>query len=315
MKRMLLCLILMPLALCLLSGCKERMPKDVLPEREMENLLYDYHLAQAMAEVAESPDSVSYRKRLYLAAVFSKHHASEQQFERSMAWYTRHSERLFDIYKRIDKRFSESTSALGAGASSSPLAVVGDTANIWQGRQFLLLSSSGDNRFSFEQHADTAFHSGDRLTWHFTTQWVYKEGMKSAAAVMYVRYDNDSVAVATQNVYSSGHQQVSLVLGKQPVRSVGGFIYQNAPWSQRPKLLLLSQIALIRYRGKQEPAEPVRDSLSVRPVGMADSLPVRQPLPDSLSPNPDRIQTPHFREVEDVQPGGGHRRPFLRNRQ
>lgn len=299
MKRKHLFLILMPLMLWLLTGCRQRTPEDVMPEHVMEDVLYDYHLAQAMADADEGSDSASYRKRLYVAAVFSKHHISRQQFDHSMEWYTRHSERLFAIYQRIDKRFSESSSALGMGTSASPLSAIGDTANVWQGRQFQLLSSSGANRFCFEQRADTSFHSGDRIAWHFTTQWVYKEGMKSAVALMYVRYDNDSIATATQFVYGSGHQQVSLIVGPRPVRAVGGFIYQNAPWSQRPKLLLLSQISLIRYRSKPVPTTEA-DSLEAAPDHTLDTVPTRRALPDSIAAPGSQPPAPRMREIENI---------------
>lgn len=312
MKRKHLFLILMPLALWLLTGCRERTPKDVTPERAMEEVLYDYHLAQAMADTYEGPDSTSYRKRLYISAVFSKHHISQQQFDHSMEWYTRHSERLFTIYQRINKRFAENSSALGMGTSASPLSAFGDTANVWQGRQFQLLSSSGTNRFCFEQRADTSFHSGDRLTWHFTTQWIYKEGMKSAVALMYVRYDNDSIATATQFVYGSGHQQVSLTLGPRPVRTIAGFIYQNAPWSQRPKLLLLSQMSLIRYRSKEEPQPAPTDSLKTEPGGNADSVAARPVMADSLAV-PNQPPSSRLGEIENIPLSGRRRLPPKRN--
>lgn len=312
MKRKHLLLILLSLVACLLSGCRERAPKDVMSERAMEEVLYDYHLAQAMADADEGPDSISYKKRLYVAAVFGKHHISERQFDRSMEWYTRHSERLFAIYQRIDKRFSENSSALGVGTSSSPLTAMGDTANVWQGRQFQLLSSVGENRYCFEQRADTSFHSADRLVWHFTTQWIYKEGMKSAVALMYVRYDNDSVAVATQYVYGSGHQQVNLTLGSRPVRSIGGFIYQNAPWSQRPKLLLLSQMSLIRYRNKEKPSVADADSLKGESGRVADTVATGLSVPDSMV-SPGQAPAPRISEIENIPLSGRRRMPVRRN--
>lgn len=53
------------------AGCKVKRPGGVIPESEMENLLYDYHLAKSMGD--NLPYSENYKKALYLDAVFRKH--------------------------------------------------------------------------------------------------------------------------------------------------------------------------------------------------------------------------------------------------
>lgn len=284
--------LLKPLLCCLLAStlvaCKTKLPEGIIEASRMESILYDYHVARAMASV--SADSVDYRMRLYCAAVYKKYGISEADFNRSLEWYTRHSDELFEIYERLDERFAKEASALGLSAGpGSELAKVGaqgDTANVWRGRSFYLLSSNYINRMSFVQKADTAYRPGDRIEWRFNVRWVYREGYKAAKAVLAVRYDNDSTATVTQHIYNSGVQSVAIKTEKRKIKEVSGLIYQCAEWSDKPKLLLISAPALIRFHEKA-------------PLPAPDSLTASPARPDSLAtdtaarPAPDSLRRPH----------------------
>lgn len=284
--------LLKPLLCCLLPlalvACKTKLPEGIIDASRMENILYDYHVARAMASV--SADSVDYRMRLYCAAVYKKYGISEADFNRSLEWYTRHSDELFEIYERLDERFAKEASALGLSAGpGSELAKVGaqgDTANVWRGRSFYLLSSNYINRMSFTQKADTAYRPGDRIEWHFNVRWVYREGYKAAKAVLAVRYDNDSTATVVQHIYNSGVQSVAIKTGKRKIKEVSGLIYQNAEWSDKPKLMLISNPALVRFHEKA-------------PASAADSLATSAAHADSLTADttaasaPDSLRRPH----------------------
>lgn len=292
-------------------GCENRAPKGLIGEGLLENILYDYHLAQAMAETASDRDSTDFLKRYYERAVLDKYGVTEARFDSSMAWYTRHSDKLFKVYQRIDKRFAETASAVGgmAVAGGVPLPFSGDTANVWRGPDFCILSPTENNRFQFSQEADSSFHEGSRLAWSFQTRWIYKEGMKSAAAVLCVRYDNDSVAAVTQGIYNTGRQQLSLVLGKRKVKSVSGLVYQNAPWSEKPKLLVLSGFSLIRYKAVLQPKVPEGPPVAAE----ADSTAL---FMDSIRRQERLDRQSRFREADvPEEPRPAHRRRLApRNR-
>lgn len=289
------------LLLCAFFSCRSKQEEGVLRKSKMSKVLYDYHLAQAMAEQAGSSDSTAYFKHLYVEAVFRKHGISEKEFLHSLKWYTRHTEDLYEIYQGLDKRYTEASLSMDGGqVSINPLNVLGDTAHLWQGPSHQLLSSSGINRFTFELLADTSYHPGDRLQWEFSTRWVYGEGTKSATAVLSVCYDNDSVASSIQYVYSSGKQSVVQKLGKRKPKSITCFIYQNAPWSASPKLLMLSDISLVKYRNKEKasviPKSAVQDTTNAK----VDSLDLARKRVDSIIRDNNGEGRPHFREEKNV---------------
>ncbi len=253
-----------------------------MPESKMEELLYDYHLAQGMAQQASS-DSVSYYTRLYQQSVYAKYNVDAATFDRSMEWYARHTVRLNKIYERLAERMGdvEGNGAVSRRTVQGVQSASGDTLNLWHGPLFVMLHSQGRNRFQFTERADTAIHQGDALLWKFSAGWHYHEGSRRAVALLIVHYEGDSLAVRQQSLYASGPQMVRMDIGNRKVKQVQGFVYQEAPWVERPRLLTLSDFQLLRVRPHEASSQPLPVSPSgntLRPV-----QPVRTLSPDSVA--------------------------------
>lgn len=71
------------LLVLIVSACKVKRPDSVISESEMENLLYDYHIAKAMGE--NMPGGENYKKALYVEAVF-KNMVRQKKFS-THQWY------------------------------------------------------------------------------------------------------------------------------------------------------------------------------------------------------------------------------------
>lgn len=295
MFRFLRLLWFLPLLLPALSACKPGVPDDVLPAGRIEDVLYDYHLAQGLARQA-APDSLDYYTRLYRQAVLAKYDLTEAAFDRSMIWYERHTEQLGKIYERLAERLGDASASrsgerrLAAGERSAS----GDTLNIWRGSSVILLQSKGVNHYVYTERPDTAVRAGDRLRWEFLVNWYYHEGEREATACMTVYYTGDSVASVYQRLNLTGPQNLTLRVGDRKVERVECFVYQNAPWTERPRLLSLSGVTLYRLRSRTPEAplrlETPRDTVRTLPVSgerrIRDSL-LRE---DTLN-----RRRPHFR--------------------
>jgi len=242
------CISFLLLALALFTACKSGKPSGVLSPSAMEDVLYDYHLARALAQQCAN-DSVYYYMELYQQAALKKHNVDKAQFDSSMVWYTRHTKELQKIYERLSERFGGSASDASAGnLKAKTFGTTGDTLNLWKGASSVILSSHGRENLCFQQKVDTTLREGDRLQWTFNAQWHYHEGMRQAYALLIVRYEGDSVAVASQSVFASGDQMVSITIGKRRVKQIEGFIYQSTERTERPRLLSLAHFALYRMR-------------------------------------------------------------------
>lgn len=230
----------------LLASCKPGRPDGVLSEKKMENILYDYHIAKAMAHRS---DSIEQNMQRYTEAVFRKHKVEQAVFDSSMRYYTRHADKLYAIYEKLNTRFSEAMPA-NMAALNTPHSNNGETYTIWSGRPFNLLSSQGLNRIYFEQPCDTTLLPGDNLVLRFSNEWLYKEGQKMATAVLAVCYEGDSIVSVSRTVYGSGNQTLSMRVAERKPKLVYGFIYNHSPWSREAKLLTISNPQLVRNRIK-----------------------------------------------------------------
>lgn len=248
-----LCISLLAAAIILLNACTSDRPDDVLSPDKMEEVLYDYHLAKAINTPEGIPSSPEESKRIaesyYVQSALAKHGLTEADFDRSLRWYTRHSEILYKIYRNLDKRSGEKSGTTAPSHPAPGSAPSGDTLNVWRGDAAVLLSSSAVNSYSFSQEADTTIRKGDRIVFKCNALWAYREGAKAAVVQLAVHFANDSVASTTHYFYSNGPQEVILAIGDEPVKSITGFIYQVAEWSERPKLLSLTGLTLLRIRG------------------------------------------------------------------
>ena len=162
-----------------LAGCKPGVPSTFIQEDDMEDLLYDYHLADAMARDAKG----DYNENImaYRAAVLRKYGVSQAEFDTSMVYYMRHTDRLHAIYEHVAQCMQDD--ARGLGSSSDDLAALattsatGDTADIWRGeRSIALIPNQPYNVYSFAHTADSSFRRGDAFILSLQSDFIFQDG-------------------------------------------------------------------------------------------------------------------------------------------
>ena len=159
------------LTLCCLIGLYVCQSTAYIQPDKMEDILYDYHIAEAISTDYEIPHD-SLTLRAYRHAILEKYGCTDADFDSSLVYYTRHTERLHRIYENLSQRLSNTAISLGASLSDlnryGSLSATGDTANIWNGdMSFVLMHHPAFNKYSFKIDADSTFHPGDKLQLHF----------------------------------------------------------------------------------------------------------------------------------------------------
>lgn len=288
------------IALLITFSCRNNdTPKDVLDANKLENILYDYHLAQSLALQANA-DSVNYYTRLYQAAVFKKYGITQAQFDHSMQWYESHTERLKKIYDHLTTRLGGGDNKVSSSVSPKPLAqsntlVSNDTLNIWHGPSSVLLNSQSVNRFKYSQRADTTIQAGDELQLNFNVDWFYHDGERRVVAYVVIHYEGDSTAIMQKFVYASGLQQANITIGQRKVKNIDCFIYQCSTWADRVRIASITNIRLLRLRSKNKTNE--HDN-SINTDSTERNLRLKNPqlrLRDSLIKEEKNNETkPHF---------------------
>lgn len=279
MKKLMICLVAVMALLFCVSSCKPSLPGGILSKGKMTDILYDYHLALAMAHMDDSGDkgqSLAYRE-----AVLRKHDVTSAEFDSSMVYYMRHTELLEDVYKDLTDRYNNEITAMGGSAKEggefANLSATGDTANVWNlATSMVFMPVKPFNSTSFDIKVDSTFHKGDRLMLDFDAQFIYQDGMRNGVAMLAVQFGNDSIAQRTIMIQSTQHYSVELSdddsLGIKSVK--GYFMLMNddngtGVSSQTTlKLMFLEHIKLIRMH----PQKPVAAPAGSSPSASSDSL-------------------------------------------
>lgn len=246
------------LGAALLVGCGKQIPTDVIQPDRMENILYDYHLSISMSNNLSYSDN--YQKEAYKNYVFRKYSITEAEFDSSMVWYTRHTEELAAIYKRLGERFrkeKKQVQTLLAQRENKPVtSQPGDTVNVWYDRTIYWLTDTPlTDKVTFEIPADSNFKAKDAFLWSADYTFLSDTGRKATVGFN-IMFDNDSVVGRVQEVIRSGIQSLYIKPDSAfAIKSVNGFIYYEDD-SLRTPGLIVNNITLTRYH------EPV-DSVAV----------------------------------------------------
>lgn len=259
----------------LLMGCAPSVPGKYIQPGEMEDILYDYHIAEAMANDYESRRD-TLLMRVYKAAVLKKHGYSEAEFDSSMVYYMRHADRLHHIYESLAKRLENKSVALGGATNDfskySSSSLSGDTANVWTGdATFVLMPVSAFNTYSFNVKVDSSYHAGDKLLLNFDTQFIYQDGMRNGVALFAVKLKNDSVISRNVHMSGSSHYSVEIAdVDRVGIKEVKGYFILNRSYNASAesqttlKLMIVNHISLVCIHTKEPEKVPEKDTVAVQ---------------------------------------------------
>ena len=252
------CLILCALVL----SCKPQVPDKYLQPGEFEDILYDYHLADAMAQNEENSSEDEYNTMLYRQAVLNKYGITQAEFDSSLVYYTRHSDRLHQVYENLVKRFEDDAMSLGASANDirrfGDMRSERDTSNLWVGEPATMLTVFPPyNVMSFEIMADSTYQAGDRIIFSFNCDFIYNEGIKDGRAVLAVQFKNDSVASSMVRMSSNMNYVLTVTdSDKKGIKAIRGFVYLEKSVNYGSSmtnndlcLMFIDNIRMVRMRG------------------------------------------------------------------
>ncbi|WP_036892697.1 DUF4296 domain-containing protein [Prevotella dentasini] len=287
MQRDRICVFLLfAMLVTIVVGCKPTVSSDYIQPGDMEDILYDYHVAVAMGSQQAADDVV---RKAYRLSVLKKHGVSQQEFDASLQYYMQHTEYLHDIYEHLAERLESEARAQGASESElsqlGGMTAKGDTADVWNGARALVMSPFAPNNCeSFTIQADTAYHSGDRLMLGFDSQFITQQGIRDAIVVMSVKFTNDSIATISQHFSSDSHQTMMFMnTDSMTIKSIRGYfmLLGNQGTSASFRLLTVSNIHLVRMHvrsvdneenGKDLPTSPIR-TIGGSPASPAPQMP------------------------------------------
>ena len=267
-------------------ACAPSVPSGILQKDEMEDVLYDMHIAQSIYETREGGVATGADLLALRASVLRKHDVDKAVWDSSFNYYCRNSRDMYDIYQSLAKRIERNVIALG-GKVDGFQGSEADTANVWKAEDaFILMQQAPYNLVTFDVIPDSTFEDGDRITLQYDAQFIFQDGMRDIATFLAVYYDNDSIATVTSHSNFDGHGIVTLNndVNRLHVKRIKGYsllvqnLTQNSSNANTTtmRLAAIRNVKLLHLRTeppavkKEEPVEKV-DSLKADSL-MKDSI-------------------------------------------
>lgn len=91
------------------SSCSKsaiKIPADIIPKDSMVFIMMDVHIAEAGVKTL-SADSTMINTKTYYNFIYKKHHITEEQFQKSLRFYTYNPELLQEIYIKMTEEMSK----------------------------------------------------------------------------------------------------------------------------------------------------------------------------------------------------------------
>jgi len=249
----------------------------------MEDILYDYHIGQAMAKADQSDGQTDFKKTKYFLSVLQKHGITQAEFDSSMVYYYSNLVRLKGIYTEVNERLADEANELGAAVGEinrySQYKSTGDTASIWKGASdLLLIPRPGMNRYDFTIKADTTFHVGDTYMFQFTAEYIWQTGMKDVVVCFASKYEGDSIIQTVNHVSVSGLSQIRIPGHMEKrLKEMHGYIYVSkgdGTKADARRMMFISQIQFIRFHQKKTENDAVPETS--QSTGPASSVEIKQ---------------------------------------
>lgn len=263
-------IIVIILLLSVTFSCKPTVPADYIQPSDMEDILYDYHVAQAMGREGQK-NSLPYDENGYFQAVLRKYQVTEAEFDSSLVYYYSHAERLKKIYQNVSERLNNEASALGVTSGSfglSTYGTTGDTANVWRGpSEVMLMPLPTANRFDFSLKADSSYHKGDSFMFQFNSDYIYEAGSRDAVVCLLSTYEGDSIVQTVYHITMSGLSQIRVPVNRDyRLKEMTGFVYLASDHKDRNvrRMMFINDLQLIRFHQRKE--EQNDKPLSVEPI-------------------------------------------------
>ena len=267
-------------------ACAPSVPSGILQKDEMEDVLYDMHIAQSIYETREGGVATGADLLALRASVLRKHDVDKAVWDSSFNYYCRNSRDMYDIYQSLAKRIERNVIALG-GKVDGFQGSEADTANVWKAEDaFILMQQAPYNLFTFDVIPDSTFEDGDRITLQYDAQFIFQDGMRDIATFLAVYYDNDSIATVTSHSNFDGHGIVTLNndVNRLHVKRIKGYflLVQNLTQNSSNANTTTMRLAAIRnvklLHLRTEPPAVKKEE----PVEKVDSLMADSPMKDSI---------------------------------
>ena len=155
------------LSLAVYGSCKE-IPEGVIMPDQMEEVLYDMHIAESVVEQDPSKYRDKAKKREVLAGVYEENNITKAEFDSSIVYYSKNLEAYLKIYDNVSERLGIIKDSLVEELTAyelSLLSPVGDSADVWKLDPQFILGDMDLYTKRFVLMGDSNYRANDKMVW------------------------------------------------------------------------------------------------------------------------------------------------------
>ncbi|MDO5570387.1 MAG: DUF4296 domain-containing protein [Bacteroidales bacterium] len=239
------------LLMLLFVSCSN-LPDGILNQKQMENVIYDTHLAESLMEEYSLNIRSKDDKRRLLANVYKTNNTTKAQFDSSLVYYSAHLTELMKIYDRVDKRVAEQSKIVAREVylyEKSLLTPEGDSVDIWKATPDFILDPRllTENRL-YEVKCDTNFKDGDSLVLNMNINKMQPDSLSKIYLLFALKSTNDSISMIDTFLVNDGNVKLNMSFDKIPV--AGGVVTNFTYIIENDSIVnpvYINDVSLMRY--------------------------------------------------------------------
>jgi hypothetical protein len=231
-----------------------RVPKGIIPEKKMQRLLTDIHLADAIISSDPSNFQSDEDKRALYQSVFEKHRVTEAVYDSSLVWYGKNLDVYMQVYNMALADVKKKIEATTPTEPEKILTGNEDSVDIWAtGKYHAFYPASLSNSLIFNFIPEEDYSSGSIFVLSLQVMG-FISGMQSPVEVHLRAEQTDTTLIANNKIDKDGYYEMILrTLPIHKVKRVYGYVRFNEDTVPYHKIYL-NDLSMMKYRYGSEAA-------------------------------------------------------------
>lgn len=250
------------LLVCVLLAACSKVPDHLLSEKEMQRVMKDMLLAEAMIGIDHYAYKDNEAKEALYESVFRKHGITQAKYDSSLIWYGKNLDLYMKVYDRVLADLNRESSDLGDVQADAVPVSNDDSVNVWPRRPFLVLQPHALlNGITFDIKPDTKYSSGSVFVMGMDI-WGLNKKMKHFPEIRLCAVQGDTTVVVNNTVKSDGYHETMLrTVATKKIDRVYGFIRMDGADSLSYHKIYIDHLKLIKYKYGSELLKADIDSI------------------------------------------------------
>jgi len=234
------------LIILIFTACS-RVPKGIIPERKMQQIVTDMHLAEEIINSEPSYYGSYKEKQALYQSVFDKHRVTEARYDSSLIWYGKNLDVYMQVYNMALAEVNKRIDQFGPIEPDIVYIPNKDSIDIWSiGRFYEFTSSSLSNTIIFNFREGEEYSSGSIFVLGLYI-WGLTYNNLPPVEVHLRAEQRDTTVILKNTIHNNGyHEMILRSIPTQRVRRVYGYIRFNGGMNPYHKIYL-NDLSMMKY--------------------------------------------------------------------